>query len=94
MNGLALAGRRRRPAERTTWRIGRPYVVRELVVALVVRGHGHDRAGAVLHQHVVGDPDRDRLAVDGIDHVRPVKTPVFSFSSARSTSDRAAVRRT
>ena len=30
--------------------------------------HGHDRAGAVLHQHVVGDPDGDRLAVDGIDH--------------------------
>ncbi len=33
----------------------------ELTVALVVRGHGHDRAGAVVHQHVVGDPDRDRL---------------------------------
>ena len=27
----------------------------ELAVALVVRRHGHDRAGAVLHQHVVGD---------------------------------------
>ena len=27
---------------------------RELEVALVVGGHGHDRAGAVLHQHVVG----------------------------------------
>ena len=24
-------------------------------------GHRHDGAGAVLHQHVVGDPDRDRL---------------------------------
>src|SRR2546427_106777 len=33
----------------------------ELEVALVVRGHGHDGAGAVLHEHVVGDPDRDRL---------------------------------
>ena len=31
--------------------------------------HGHDGAGAVLHQHVVGDPDRDPLAgrrVDGV----------------------------
>ena len=41
----------------------------ERVVALVVGGHGHDRAGAVLHQHVVGDPDRDRLAVDRVDRV-------------------------
>ncbi len=29
-------------------------------------GHGHDRAGAVLHQHVVGDEHRDLLAVDGV----------------------------
>jgi hypothetical protein len=39
---------------------------RELEVALVVRGHRHDRAGAVLHQHVVGDEHRDLLAVDGV----------------------------
>ena len=38
----------------------------ELVVALVVGGHGHHRAGPVLHQHVVGDEDRDLLAVDGV----------------------------
>ena len=44
---------------------------RELGVALVVRRHGHDRAGAVLHQHVVGDPDRDALAVDGVRRVTP-----------------------
>ena len=43
--------------------------LRERVVALVVCGHGHDCAGAVLHQHVVGDPDRDPLAVDGVDRV-------------------------
>ena len=41
----------------------------ELAVALVVRGHGHDRAGPVVHQHVVGDPDRDPLVVDRIDDV-------------------------
>ena len=38
----------------------------ELEVAVVVAGHRHDGAGAVLHQHVVGDPDRDRLAGCGI----------------------------
>ena len=39
----------------------------EVEVALVVRRHGHDRAGAVGGEHVVGDEDRDRLAVDGVD---------------------------
>ena len=43
---------------------------RELVVALVVRGHRHDRAGAVLHQHVVGHVHRDLLAVDRVGHGR------------------------
>ena len=41
----------------------------ELAVALVVRGHGHDRAGAVLHQHVVGDVHGQPLAVDGVRRV-------------------------
>ena len=40
--------------------------LREGEVALVVRRNGHDRAGAVLHQHVVGDVHRQRLAVDGV----------------------------
>ena len=35
----------------------------EFPVALVVTGHGHDGARAVAGEHVVGDPDRDRLAV-------------------------------
>ena len=35
---------------------------REVEVALVVRGHGHDGAGAVVGQHVVGGVDRHRLA--------------------------------
>ena len=34
-----------------------------------MRGHGHDRAGAVAHHHVVGDPDGDWLAVDGIGRI-------------------------
>src|SRR5205823_6478231 len=35
---------------------------RELEVAGVVGRHGHDRPGAVFHEHVVRDPDGDRLA--------------------------------
>src|SRR5881396_2977282 len=35
---------------------------RELEVARVVGRHGHDRPGAVFHEHVVRDPDGDRLA--------------------------------
>ena len=41
----------------------------ELVVALVVGRDGHDGAGAVIHQHVVGDPHREPLAVHRIDRV-------------------------
>ena len=40
---------------------------REGVVALVLPGHGHDRAGAVGAEHVVRHVDRHRLAVEGID---------------------------
>jgi hypothetical protein len=40
----------------------------ERVVALVVAGHRHDRAGPVLHEHVVGDVHRDLLAVDRVGH--------------------------
>ena len=43
----------------------------ERVVAIVVTGDGHDRAGPVLHQHVVGDEHRDALAVDRIDDRAP-----------------------
>ena len=41
--------------------------LRELPVALVLAGHRHDRAGAVAHQHVVGDEDGDALVVHGVD---------------------------
>ena len=43
--------------------------LRELEVAVVVGGHGHDGAGAVADEDVVGDPDRDGLAGDGVDRV-------------------------
>ena len=44
---------------------------RELEVAPVVGRHGHDRARAVFHQDVVGDPDGDRLAGRRIARVGP-----------------------
>ena len=38
----------------------------ELEVALVVGGHGHHRAGAVLHEHEVGHVHRDAPAGEGM----------------------------
>ena len=46
-----------------------PELPGEVQVALVMSGDRHDRAGAVIRQHVVGRPDRDRLAVDRVDGV-------------------------
>ncbi len=57
------------PAPAITRTIGNPKALRELEVALVVARHRHDRAGAVVHQHVVRDPDRNARAVHGIDAV-------------------------
>ena len=41
----------------------------ELPVALVAARHGHDRAGAVTAQHVVGHPDRNGLPIGRIARV-------------------------
>ncbi len=38
-------------------------------VALIAAGDGHDRAGAVGHQHVIGNPDGDALLIDRVDGV-------------------------
>jgi hypothetical protein len=43
---------------------------RKLEIALVVSGHGHDRAGAVGAEHVVGGVDRDRAAGQRIFGIR------------------------
>ena len=60
---------------------------REVEVALVVRGHRHDRAVAVVGQHVVGGPDRQALAVHRVHRVRSRNTPVFGRSvDSRSMS--------
>ena len=64
----------------------------ERPVALVLAGHGHDRPGAVAHQHVVGDEHGDRAPRWwGWWRSEPTNTPVFSRASTwRSTSDAGA----
>ena len=54
--------RRQRRAQRDHLPDRQRILVRELEVALVVRRHRHHRAGAVVHQHEVGDPYWQRLA--------------------------------
>ena len=39
---------------------------REGEVAFIMGGHSHDRARAVGHQHIVGNPHRDAFAVDRV----------------------------
>ena len=51
----------------------------KLKIALVMRRHGHDRAGAVAGENVVGNPDRNFLAVDGIDGVSAGEHAGFFF---------------
>src|SRR5207247_918965 len=42
---------------------------RKFEVPLIVSRYGHDRAGPVADQHIVGDPDGDALAVDRVDRI-------------------------
>ena len=76
------ARRRPRPAAATTRRIGRPNFARTRSRARRGRD-GHDRARPVAGQDVVGDEDRDALAVDRVDRVGADGTPVFSRSVDR-----------
>ncbi len=54
---------------------GQAELARELVVARVVSGDGHDRAGPVLHEHVVGHVHGQALAVDRVDDVAAQEHP-------------------
>src|SRR6185436_4403675 len=61
-----------RRIERLTGRMdddgdGQAVLARELEIALVVARDAHDRAGAVLAEHEVRDPDRHRLSGERID---------------------------
>ena len=57
---------RRRRAARRPGGSARPKAVAKSKSRSSWAGHGHQRAGAVLHQHVVGDEHRDLLAVDRV----------------------------
>ena len=53
----------------------------KLIVALIVRRDAHDRAGAVVHQNIVRNPDRNFLAVVGIDRIAAgVNAVLFDFA--------------
>ena len=41
----------------------------ELPVTLVAARNRHDGPGPIAHQHIVGDPDRNGLAVDRITRI-------------------------
>ena len=47
----------------------------EFKVAVVVRRHRHDRAGAIRRQHIVGHPDGNRLARERMHDVRAGEDP-------------------
>ena len=65
----------------------------EVVVALVVGGHRHQRPGAVLHQHVVGDEHRDLLAVDRVGDRAPERDAGLLAPLVAALGDRLADRR-
>ena len=49
----------------------------KLKVALIVRGYGHDGAGAIIHQHEVPDPHRDLFAAVRIHGISAGKVAVL-----------------
>ena len=49
----------------------------EFKVALIVRGDGHDGAGAVLEKDEVADPDGNLLAIEGIHRVLTGEEAIF-----------------
>ena len=53
-------------------------------VARIVGWHGHDRAGAVGHQDIVGNPDRDALAVDRVRGKAAAEDAGFFFVSRQA----------
>lgn len=60
----------------------------KLKVALVAAGNGHDGAGTVVGNDIIGNPHGDLLAVDGVHHVAAGKdTVLLEGAWARSTAE-------
>ena len=77
---VPVVGRLDRSHDRQPVRVG------EVPVALILAGHGHDRAGAVRRQHVVGQVDRHQFVVERIDPVRAREhTALLEAALARQT---------
>ena len=49
----------------------------ELKIALVAAGNGHDGAGAVVGNDIIGNPHGDLLAVDGVHHIAARESTVL-----------------
>src|SRR6185437_13387620 len=56
-----------------------PVLLGEVIVPLIMSGHGHDGAGAVIHEDVVGYPDWHFLLVEGVDGVALKKDAVLLY---------------
>src|SRR5215831_7504960 len=66
----------------------------KLAIALIMRWHRHDRAGAVPDKHVVGDPDWDFFTVSWIERMPAGEDTGFPvFSLARSVRSRSLLCR-
>src|SRR6266566_5602217 len=81
------------PGRRVAWRLslwpnhfayGNTELTRKLKVTLVMSRNTHDRAGAIAHQHIIGDPDRDLFTVDGIGDVATCKDAGLLLLSAHA----------
>src|SRR5207302_1940647 len=51
----------------------------ELKIALVMRWDGHDRTGSVANEDIIGDPDRDLLAVYRVAGIGPGEDARLAF---------------
>ena len=55
--------------------------LRKLIVTLVMRGHAHDCASTVIHEDVVGHPNRNLFFVERIDSIAAGRHAVlFNFA--------------
>ena len=59
---------------------GQMEFARKFKVALVVRGNCHDGARAIAHHDIVGNPNRNLFAVDGIRRIGAGKDAGFFFA--------------
>ena len=82
-----------RPGRPTNCCAWQPERSGELEVALVVGGNGHDRAGAIPAEDVVGDIDRDPLPIDRVDRIAAAAaaSPLLRASVQRVTTAAGSV---